>query len=336
MAPSRPSRQSAPDPHAASDTPLELRGDSTAIRQVRALVQRAASAAGPILILAERGFDVEAVAREIHRRSPGGPFVGLDCESMHGPAAEEALFGGAARRASATLECVANGSALASARGGTMLLRSVVDLSAGAQVRLARLLRDGEMLLGSAPVRFDGRIVAAAEPAIEGEVRAGRLRRDLHRRLAATTIVVPPLRERPDDVRLLAADLASQIQAERGGPAKQLTPAALTLLAALPWRENLQELRALLARVIPESAGAVVRLEDILACLPFEGTPAIRTPGPLREARRRFEREYIAAVLRHHGGSVPDAAVALGIQRTNLYRKARQLGLDVSRRPDRS
>lgn len=316
--------------------PLELRGDSTAIRHVRALVQRAVSGPGPILILAERGFDLEAIAREIHRRSAGGPFVALDCESMHGPNAEHALFGDA-RRASATLECVASGSALAAARGGTILLRSVVDLSAGTQVRLARLLRDGEMLLGSSrPVRFDGRIVAAAEPAIDGEVRAGRLRRDLHRRLAATTIVVPPLRERPDDVRLLAAELATQIQAERGGAAKQLTPAALTLLAALPWRENLQELRALLARVVPESGGAVVRLEDVLASLPFEGTPAIRTPGPLREARRRFEREYIAAVLRHHGGSVPDAAVALGIQRTNLYRKARQLGLDVSRRADQS
>jgi two-component system, NtrC family, nitrogen regulation response regulator NtrX len=323
---------------AAGDAePLELRGDSGAIRRVRALVRQAASSAGPILVLAERGFDVGAVACEIHRRSAGGPFVALDCESVQGQAAERALFGDAPRRASASLECVADGSTLASGRGGTILLRSIVDLSAGAQVRLARLLRDGEMLLGSSrPVRFDGRIVAAAEPSIDADVRAGRLRRDLHRRLAAMTIVVPPLRERPDDVRLLAAELAARIAAERGGAGKPLTPAALTLLAALPWRENLQELRVLLGRVVPESAGAAVRLEDVLACLPLEGTPAIRTPGPLREARRRFEREYIAAVLRHHGGRVPDAAVALGIQRTNLYRKARQLGLDVSRRPEPS
>src|SRR5207244_4090396 len=80
-------------------------------------------------------------------------------------------------------------------------------------------------------------------------------------------------------------------------------------LAALPWRENRDGLRTLLGRAVPESAGAIVRPEDILASLPFEGTPAIRAPGPLREARRRFEREYIAAVLRHHGGRVPDAAV---------------------------
>ena len=345
MAPSPPSRRARVETPSDAEPidaiprvePLELRGDSSAIRHVRALVRQAASSAGPILILAERGFDIDAVAGEIHRLSSGGPFVTLDCESMHAQAAERALFGEAPRRASASLECVADGSALASARGGTILLRSIVDLAAGAQVRLARLLRDGEMLVGSSgPIRFDGRIVAAAEPSIESEVRSGRLRRDLHRRLAAMTIVVPPLRERPDDVRLLAAELAAHISGERGAAAKPLTPAALTLLAALPWRENLQELRTLLGRVVPESTGAVVRLEDILACLPFEGTPPIRTPGPLREARRRFEREYIAAVLRHHGGRVPEAAVALGIQRTNLYRKARQLGLDVSRRPDQS
>src|SRR5262245_64951139 len=91
MAPSQPSRRPAPELDTPSDVPHELRGDSTAIRHVRALVQSAASAAGPILILAERGFDVEAVAREIHRRSAGGPFVALDCESMHGPGAEQAL-----------------------------------------------------------------------------------------------------------------------------------------------------------------------------------------------------------------------------------------------------
>ncbi|PYR78774.1 MAG: hypothetical protein DMF86_05155 [Acidobacteria bacterium] len=330
-------QQESAGPRTPAVEPRELRGDSTAIRRVRALVQRAGSVPGPVLILAERGFDVDAVAGEIHRLSPGGPFVRFACESMQGQAVERALFGDVAKRASASLERVGDDSALASARGGTILLRSIVDLSAAAQVRLARLLRDGEVRLGSGgPMRFDARIVAAAEPSIESEIRAGRLRQDLHRRLAALTIVVPPLRERPDDVRLLAAEIAAEVSVAAGGTQKQLTPAALTLLAALPWRENLDELRTLLARVVPESAGAIVRLEDILASLPFEGTPAIRAPGPLREARRRFEREYIAAVLRHHGGRVPDAAVALGIQRTNLYRKARQLGLDVSRRPQQS
>ena len=116
-------------------------------------------------------------------------------------------------------------------------------------------------------------------------------------------------------MRLLAAEIAAEVSVAAGGTQKQLTPAALTLLAALPWRENLDELRTLLARVVPESAGAIVRLEDILASLPFEGTPAIRTPGPLREARRRFERELdrsIAYIKRYHASG---ALIALDVDR---------------------
>lgn len=315
--------------------PLELRGDSSAIRAVRAQVTRAAAERGPVLILAAPGLDGDAVARAIHEAGRSGPFVRVDCRETTGPAAERILFGRAGD-GPAGLEVVDEGSAFASAQGGTLLLHAVGELAASAQSRLATLLRDGEMLANGAAVHCDCRIVAVADPSIDQDVEAGRVRPDLYRRLRGTTLAIPPLCDRPDDVRVIAAEVTAALSSETGGAAKQLTPPALTLLAALPWRENVRELCDLLGRVVPISAGAVVRLEDVLACLPFEGRAPIGPPGSLREARRRFEREYIAAVLRHHGGRVPDAAAVLGIQRTNLYRKARQLGLDVSRRSDHS
>lgn len=136
----------------------------------------------------------------------------------------------------------------------------------------------------------------------------------------------------PDDIRRVIERLVGEVCDRAGAGRKALAPAAVTLLAAMPWRGSLVELRHALSRIVGDVAGDVIQLEDVLAHVRFDGAPAPHAPaGTLRSARRQFEREYITLVLERHRGRVGDAARALGIQRTNLYRKARQLGISVAR-----
>jgi DNA-binding NtrC family response regulator len=165
--------------------------------------------------------------------------------------------------------------------------------------------------------------VPGAEDDVDGEVLA-----DLHRRLAGLVLTVPPLRTRPADFGRLVPALAQDIceQLSRGVPS--FTQSALNVLASLPWRRNMAELHALLERLLRAAPGEMVQQEDVLAQLSFDGAFARRAPaGSLREARQRFEREYIAAVLEQHDWRMADAARTLGIERANLYRKTRQLGI---------
>jgi DNA-binding NtrC family response regulator len=139
---------------------------------------------------------------------------------------------------------------------------------------------------------------------------------------------VPPLRQRPGDFPAILDHLASEL----GHAGQRFTQAAITVLAAVPWSRNLDELAETLAVILP-SAGPLVRQEDVLARLPLENAFArFDTSTSLREARRRFERDYIAAVLERHHWRMSDAARALGIERANLYRKARQLGISRASR----
>jgi polysaccharide export protein EpsE len=310
----------------------DLLGECPSFRRFLDLVDRSAGARGGLLILAEAGIDTEAIAREIHLRSPraSAPFVRVTCALADPAALERELFGDRAGKAG-DLETVSEGSRVAAARGGTLFLQDVGELPAPAQARLARLARDGEMKVsGVGEVPFDVRLMASSTPDLDAEAEEGRFRADLHRRLGSTRIEPPPLRQRADDIPLLAAHLTRELCAARGLPPKTFTPAALTLLAALPWHGNSGELRTVLERVIVAASDEVVQLEDLLAHIKLDGAPKLLSPnGSLREARLRFEREYIAAVLQHHRWRMSDAAKALGIQRPNLYRKARQLGIPI-------
>ena len=135
----------------------------------------------------------------------------------------------------------------------------------------------------------------------------------------------------PREMRLTIEKVATQLCNEAGTPRKTLSRAAVSLLAALSWRDA-AELRAAIARLLTVSASSTIQVKDVLAHVRFDVRSAHAAPaGTLRSARRQFERDYVALVLRHHHGRVGDAARALGIQRTNLYRKARQLGISVAR-----
>jgi DNA-binding NtrC family response regulator len=314
---------------------IELAGRSAVIGRVRQLLQRAAPLDTGVLIVGEPGADVESVARELHgwRRSAEAPFVALACGSAQASAAlDRALFGAAPARTPADLEWATPDSGIAAARGGTLFLRDAVDLPAALQARLARVVRDGE-------VRIDGeirptgfRLVASAPPSIDSDVRENRFRADLYRRAAASRIDLPPLRDRLEDVPALVERLLEDISPAGGGVPRRFTPATLALLAAVNWPGNLAELRAVVTRAVAEARDETIQIEHILPALQLDRATSSFVPsGSLRDARLRFERDYISAVLQHHGWRMAEAAQTLGIQRPNLYRKARQLGIPLTR-----
>jgi NtrC-family two-component system response regulator AlgB len=313
---------------------LELEGHSPAITRVQELVRRAALLDGGVLLTAERGADVDSVARELHRRShrAAAPCITVECDGADASRLVQQLFGTAPPLAPTELESISPGSRIAAARGGTLFLKDVTELPAAVQARLARIVRDGEVLVDGQPTATDVRFVAGASPSVDAEVHAHRLRSDLFRRLAAVRIELPPLRSRLEDVPAMAARVLEELLAERGLKPRAFTQAALALIAAVTWPGNLRELQAAIARAVGESGDHDIQVEHLLPSLHLQRTPARFVPtGNLREARLRFERDYISAVLQHHAWRMADAAQTLGIQRPNLYRKARQLGIPVTR-----
>ena len=319
----------APEPHAL---PLVLLGPSPAARRLADDIRKAARASR-VLLESEGGLDAVEIARTVHAQSTRtGAFLAVDCAAAEPPIIEKEIFGGVPVRAAGDRESITADAALALANGGTLYLGDVTDLSAAAQARLARVARDGEVRIAGALRRLDVCLIAAASTDVASDVGEGRLRRDLLRHLSRAYVSVPALRRRAEDIPLMLDRLVAQFCDEAATARKSLTPAAVTLLSAMPWRGNLTELRHAVSRLVTVSQCTEVQLEDVLAHVRFDGALAPHAPaGTLRSARQQFERDYIALVLQHHRGRVGDAARALGIQRTNLYRKARQLGISVAR-----
>jgi len=252
--------------------------------------------------------------------------VALDCGAEEPADIDRRLFGTPPRRTTANhFETIGPDAALVSAGAGTLFLDNIDELPASAQRRLARVLRDGEARLPSRQqtVALPFRLVASAVRDLEGEVRDGRFRQDLLRRFASCRVTIPALRHRAVDL----GAIVERLVADANRPRRSFTQPAITVLAALPWARNIDELDGLLAKVLA-TEGETVTQEDVLAHLPINGAFArFDFTASLRDARRRFERDYIAAVLERHQWRMSQAAQTLGIERANLYRKTRQLGI---------
>jgi DNA-binding NtrC family response regulator len=310
---------------------VEFAGRSAAIGRVQELVRRVATHDGGVLLVGRRGTDVESIAREIHGRGlhANAPFVSVSCG---GDGAERALFGDPSAEAPLDLEPVSADSRIAAACGGTLFLEDITELPAAVQARLARVIRDGEVRIDAQPVATACRLIASASPGIDADVREHRFRSDLYRRVTTWRIELPPLADRPDDVPALAVRVLEDLSAARGTPQRTFTQAALALLGAMTWPGNLAELQEAVERAVASTEDAVIQVEHILPTLQLDRAPLAFVPaGSLREARLRFEHDYIAAVLQHHGWRMAEAATTLGIQRPNLYRKVRQLGIPIAR-----
>jgi DNA-binding NtrC family response regulator len=317
----------------------ELHALSPAMREVTAQIVRAATTRAGVLVSGEDGTGRCFVARAIHaQEQSGGAFVIVDC-GQDPDKLEAELFGSCAKpdhEERRGLERIQQGGALNAAHRGTLYLRNVSEAPARVQARLARVLRDREAMIleTERTARIDVRPMAGVESGVENSVRDGRVREDLFRRLSTLRIDLPALRNRREDLPAIVTSFVQAICASHAVPVKAISPSALSLMTALPWRGNVAELRALLENVVCELNGdGQIGVEDLLRYLKLDsGTVVLPEGATLRQARARFEREYIAATLAHHRGRISDAAKALGIQRTNLYRKIRTLRVDRHRK----
>ncbi|HZP41790.1 MAG TPA: sigma 54-interacting transcriptional regulator [Candidatus Binatia bacterium] len=302
-------------------------GESPAIRRAIADAERFANRELPVLVRGESGTGKELFAHAIHRASlrRGGPFVPLNCGGMNDELLGVELFGYADGAFTGASRGGRTGK-LELADGGTLFLDEVEDMPPRMQAHFLRVLEEGRVVrLGAEkPRRVDVRVIAATKADLAASVAAGRFRADLYHRLNVLTVLLPPLRERREDVPLLARHLLA-----RHGIAKRLDAAAEARLSALPWPGNVRELRNVLLQAA-ERAGTRITADDLRAVTPATAD----APAADASALHAAEREAILRVLRECGGNVSRAAARLGVHRITLHRKMRRHGISAPRRPE--
>ncbi len=314
-------------------------GRSDAIQRVYQLVDMVAPTRARVLISGERGSGKELVARAIHALSSRRekPFVQMNCAAVPAELVESEMFG---HVKGAFTGAVADRRGLfETANAGTLFLDEIGDMGLVVQAKLLRVLQEGELTpVGSSKSRsVDVRVLAATSKNLLEEIEQGRFRDDLYDRLNVVNIALPPLRARREDVPLLAEHYLRLASVENGFKPKRLAPRAVDFLSQLPWRGNVRELRNLMERLAVIVARDAVGHRDVMEALhmttPQGGEDS--APLPLRVARSRFERQYILERLSANRGNLGHTAKELGIERTNLYRKMKQLGIGIQRRRTR-
>jgi DNA-binding NtrC family response regulator len=285
-------------PPRQASIPPDLYVRSQAMSGLMTIVRLASTMRAGVLIRGEEGSGRQFLARSIHasQNGRGGPFVALDC-AAHPDALDHLLFGSPASNG---LACVSPGSSLYQARSGTLYFRHIAEMPGRVQARLARVLRDGEAVLSGsgAAIGLDVRPIAAVDSGFDRSVDLCRVRDDLFRMLFVIGIDMPPLRHRREDIPAIARGFLRKICEIKQLPPKVLSRSALALVAALPWHGNAIELRAFLEGVCDTSeAGRTIALPDVLARLRLDTGSSISNGETLKEARARFEREYIATAL---------------------------------------
>jgi two-component system nitrogen regulation response regulator NtrX len=309
-------------------------GESPPMRQLKEEIARVAPTDARVLITGENGTGKELVARQIHRLSQRAelPLVEVNCAAIPEDLIESELFGHV--KGSFTGAAEDRRGKFEEADGATLFLDEVGDMSAKTQAKVLRALQEGRFTRvgGSRPIASDARVLAATNKNLLEEIRRGSFREDLYFRLAVVPIPLPPLRDRPEDIPLLAAHFLREASARFGRKPKSLSPAAIEALQTYRWPGNVRELKNLIERLMILSPADEIRREDLPAEMRDGVGEAIPPPGaPLREARDDFERRYILAALKRHRGNVSRAAEALDLERSNLYRKLRAYGIEVER-----
>jgi two-component system, NtrC family, nitrogen regulation response regulator NtrX len=313
-------------------------GRSEAMRRIFQLVEMASPTKCRVFIAGESGTGKELIARAIHALSPrrDRPFIELNCAAIPSELIESEMFGhvkGAFTGAVADRKGKFEAATL-----GTLFLDEIGDMSLMTQAKLLRVLQEGVVTpVGSTDARpIDVRIVSATSKNLQEEIARGAFREDLYHRINVLTVAVPPLRARPDDIPELAQHFLRLASIENDLKPKSLSPRAIDLLIQMPWPGNVRELRNLMERLVVLVAKEVVGQQEVMDVLQMPGLRAEETgPLPLRQARARFERQYILYRLTANRGNLGNTARELGIERTNLYRKMKQLGIQAPTR-DRS
>jgi two-component system nitrogen regulation response regulator NtrX len=317
-------------------------GESYAIRQLREQVAMAAPTNGRVLIYGENGTGKELVARTVHAlsRRRHSAFVELNCAAIPEDLIESELFGHI--RGSFTGAVADRRGKFELADGGTIFLDEIGDMSLKTQAKVLRVLKEQTMepVGGTASIRVDARVLAATNKDLQTEIRAGRFREDLYFRLNVIPIFVPALRDRQEDIPLLADHFMAGFAREYGRRVKKFEPGAMAVLQQCPWPGNVRELRNVIERLMIMVAGDSITAGD-LGFLDLAGSPRI-DPEPaapagrmtLYEAREQFERELILRTLAAQQGNMSRTAEVLGVERSNLYRKMKAFGIAPARRAE--
>jgi DNA-binding NtrC family response regulator len=298
------------------DAATGLITEDPAMKDLLATLDRVAPSDLPVLIQGETGTGKELVARALHQRSPraGAPFVAINCGAVPENLLESELFGH--EKGAFTGALIRKPGLFEVADRGVVFLDEVGEVSPAVQVKLLRAIETKEFFRvgGTRPVRTDVRVVSATNKNIKAEMQAGKFREDLYYRINGVTLKLPPLRERRDDIRLLARHFV-----DRFAPRKKLSPRALELLQGYGWPGNVRELQMLIQRATILTAGDTIEPED----LPLDvgerswKAAAVRTGMTLAE----MERQYIETVLAQNEGHRGKTARALGIDPKTLYNK---------------
>jgi DNA-binding NtrC family response regulator len=321
---------------------FEMVGQSPVMAALYAQIAKVAPTRTRVLITGESGTGKELIARAIHRESPlrDRPFIKVNCAAIPPELIESELFGhergaftGAAARKKGLFEL---------ADGGTIFLDEIGDMSLSAQAKVLRVLQSGELSrVGSeSSLKVDVRVLAATNRDLQAAVAAGGFREDLYFRLAVVPLRAPLLRDRALDIPLLCKSFVTQIARENGLHEKNISPEAIEILSGYAWPGNVRELRNVIERLIilsDENIGVADLPEEIVAEVsrrdrPVQAVGTLDLPAgarnlPLRELRDLVERQYVRAKLDENDWNISRTAQVLGLERTNLHKKMRTLGI---------
>jgi two-component system, NtrC family, nitrogen regulation response regulator NtrX len=309
------------------------------MRRVMAQIERVAASEARICIYGETGTGKELVARTLHEKShrATGPFVTLNCAAVPAELIESELFGhekgsftGATQRHTGKFE---------QAHRGTLFLDEIGDMPAAMQAKLLRVLEEGEVerIGAGKPISVDVRVVVATHRNLEQLVESGAFRRDLYHRVVVFPVELPPLRRRTEDLPALVEHFVLQVSAQNSWKPIAFAPAAIDALKVYAWPGNIRELRNVVERLLL-LAGEEVTADDVQVALPAsrsakELSPKSGSSESLAERVLAFERAQVLAELDRHGRNVTQTAKALGLERSHLYKKCQQLGIDLQNLP---
>jgi two-component system response regulator HydG len=309
----------------------DLLGASPAMQKLRDLLGRVADSDSSVMITGDSGTGKELVARAIHRRSDrrDHPFVAINCAALPEPLLESELFGHA--RGAFTDARVARTGLFVSARGGTLFLDEIGDLPLGLQPRLLRALQERTVrpVGGDTEVPFDARILAATNQDLEALVGERRFRQDLYYRLNVIPVRLPPLRERGNDILLLARRFIEELATRAGKAVPGLSSAAAARLLSYPWPGNVRELQNCLERAVALALFDEIGVDDLPEAVREHAS--LPCPAPADDPAElltleELERRHVLRVLASHGGNRTAAARILGLDRTTLWRKLERYG----------
>ena len=308
----------------------EIVWKSDAMRRVMGQVERVAAGESRVCIFGETGTGKELIARAIHEGSArrAGPFVTLNCAAVPAELIESELFGH--EKGSFTGAGARHLGKFEQAHHGTLFLDEIGDMPAVMQAKLLRVLEEGEIerVGGSGSIRVDVRVVVATHRNLEQQVRDGRFREDLYHRIFVFPLMLPPLRDRKGDVEVLVEHFSRRVCDMNGWKLKPFSPRAVEALHRYSWPGNVRELRNMIERLLL-LADVEVDEESVRATLPAAVGPKTTPSGTLAARVDEFERQAISAAIDCARNNLTEAARLLGLERSHLYKKCAQIGIDL-------